>query len=298
MHSSSKPADTGDLLALYLLEIGTIPLLSKRDEQRLGRALEHGREAAAALASRTANREVNQEQLAARVDDARGAAQELVRSNLPLVVFVAKGYQSSGLPLLDLIQEGNIGLIRAAEKFDVRRGVRFSTHATWWIRQAIQVAVTRDSRTIRLPQRLSYQLAKLYGVEGRLQVELGRRPSPEEIGRELELDAADVRRLKSLPGRPRSLSESLDAEGTTQLGDLIADVRPSPDAVAAVAADIAKLLSVLDERDRQILTLRFGLDGHRPRTFTELGRIFGLTPQRVRQIHVRAISKLSEAASA
>ncbi len=298
MASSSTPADAGDLLALYLLEVGTIPLLSKADEQRLGLVIREGHQAAAALQSAAAGGTWGDEQqLRATINEAREAVQEVVRANLPLVVFVAKRYQSSGLPLLDLIQEGNLGLIRAAEKFDVRRGVRFSTYATWWIRQAIQVAVARDSRTIRLPQRLSHQLAQLRATESRLHVELGRNPSPEEIGRELGLGAETVRGLRSLPGRPRSLNTGMVSEGERPLVELIADQSPRPDAVAAVAADVARLLSVLDEQEKRIVALRFGLDNQRPRTFQELGRIFGLTPERVRQIHVRAIGKLARAAA-
>lgn len=297
LEPSSRPADTFDLLAVYLFEVGSIPLLSSEDEQRLGQAIQHGRRAAVALDSPHRVSELDEQQLTATIGRGREAVHELVRANLPLVVFVAKAYQWSGLPLLDLIQEGNIGLIRAAEKFDVDRGVRFSTHATWWIRQSIQVAAARDARTIHLPQRLAHQVRQLYGVESRLHVELGRRPTSDEIGRELGLDVADVRRLRSLPGRPRSLNESVDLQGNTELGHLIADSKPSPEAVAAVAADIAKLLAVLDEREKEILTLRFGLGGQRPRTFKELGKMFGLTPQRVRQIHLKAIAKLSEAAS-
>ena len=296
MEPSSRPAGTYDLLALYLFEIGTIPLLSKGDEQRLGRAIHEGRDAAARLASRIATSDLDSDRLEASVGRARDATRELVRSNLPLVVFVAKAYQSSGMPLLDLIQEGNVGLIRAAEKFDVRKGVRFSTHATWWIRQSIQVAVARDARTIHLPQRVSQQLARLHATESRLQVELGRRPTPEELGREVGLDPAELRRLTTLPGRPRSLSESVEPSGDTQLGDLIADSTPSPEAVAAIAADVARLLSVLDEREKLILTLRFGLGGRRPLTFREVAKVVGLTSQRVRQIHVRALAKLTEAA--
>ena len=296
LEPSSRRADTCDLLALYLLEIGTIPLLSRSDEQRLGQAIQEGRDAAARLASPIGRSEVDDEGLEATVQRARDATRELVCGNLPLVVFVAKAYQRSGMPLLDLIQEGNVGLIRAAEKFDVRRGVRFSTHATWWIRQSIQVAVARDARTIHLPQRLSQDLARLYGTESRLQVELGRRPTPDELGRELGIGAAEVRKLTTLPGRPRSLDESVGPSGDTQLGDLIADSTPSPEALAAVAADVARLLSVLDEREKQVLTLRFGLGGERPLTFREVGRIVGLSAQRVRQIHVRAVAKLTEAA--
>ncbi len=296
MGPSSRPADTYDLLALYLFEIGTIPLLSKGDEQRLGRAIQQGRDAAALLASAIGTGDLDTEHLRAAVARGRDATRELIRSNLPLVVFVAKAYQSSGMPLLDLIQEGNVGLMRAAEKFDVRKGVRFSTHATWWIRQSIQVAVARDARTIHLPQRVSQQLARLYGTESRLQVELGRPPTAEELGRELGLTAAEVRSFRTLPGRPRSLSESVDPSGDIQLGDLIADSAPSPETVAAIAADVARLLSVLDEREKQILTLRLGLGGRRPLTFREVGKIIGLTSQRVRQIHLRAVAKLTEAA--
>ena len=299
MQPSSRPTDPSDLLALYLLEIGTIPLLSKGDERRLGLAIHDGHEAATALARCTGeSKRDDEEQLKATIIEARGAVQEVVRANLPLVVFVAKSYRASGLPLLDLIQEGNMGLIRAAEKFDVRRGVRFSTHATWWIRQAIQAAVARDSRTIRLPQRLSHQLTQMQVAENRLQVELGRRPTQEEIGHDLGLKAEDVRRLQGLPGPPQSLDQGVGPEGSIRLGDLIADETPSPDVIAALAADVAKLLSVLDQQEKEILTLRFGLDSQRPRTFKELGKIFGVTPERVRQIHVRAISKLTRAAGA
>ena len=282
---------------MYLLEIGTIPLLSKAEELRLGRAIQQGREAAAALTVGVQQSKLDEERLRAMIDDGRMAVQRFVSSNLPLVVFVAKRYRSSGVPLLDLIQEGNLGLIRAAQKYDVRRGVRFSTHATWWIRQAIQAAVARDSRTIHLPQRVSHRLAQLYGVESRLQMELGRRPTADEIGQEMGVDADEIRKLRALPGRPRSLNECVGADEEAELGDLIAATTPSPDVVAALAADIAGLLSVLDQREREMLTLRFGLNGHRPCTFKELGKLFDVTPERARQIHVAAMAKLAEAAS-
>ena len=225
---------------------------------------------------------------------------ELVRANLALVVYVAKRYRASGVPLLDLIQEGNIGLLRAAERFDPTRGVRFSTHAVWWIRQAIQTGITRNAGTIHLPEHVRQRMSALQHTIGDLALRLARQPSNGEVGRELGLDARQVAEVLSLPWQLGSLEKQVGADTGMRLGDLIEDRLASSPIDAAVVAmlpgEIARLLSVLDDRERQILGLRFGLGGEEPCTLKAIAERLALTPERVRQIEARALGKLRLAA--
>ncbi len=293
------PQDPADLLARYLLEIRATPLLSKADEHELGRRIEEGREAERWLASQPETGDaLSAPELQARVAQGRAAAEELFRANLPLVVYVAKRYKRSGVPLLDVIQEGNLGLLRAVERFDHRRGVRFATYAIWWIRQAIRSGVARNSGPIQLPLRVRDRLALVQRVETRLTVELGRTPAPEELAQELGLSGREVEAAKAVPARVGSLAECVgDANLGSELSERIADERPGPEALAGAANELARLLGTLDERERQIVAMRYGLHGDHPRTLKQVGAVLGLTAERVRQLETRAISKLRQAAS-
>ncbi len=294
--SQQGPQD--DLLARYLFEIRAFPLLSKADEQALGETIEDGRQAEQRLAERVENGDaLAQPELETRVLQGRLAAEQLFRANLPLVVYVAKRYRRPGVALLDVIQDGNIGLLRAVEGFDHRRGVRFSTYATWWIRQSIRKGLTRNGAAIQLPLRLRDRLALVQSTESRLMLELGRVPTQEELGTELGLSRREIAMALTASVRPRSLAEySFEGEADAELSEWIAEKGPGPEALAATAGDLARLLRELDERERQIVAMRYGLHGQHPLTLKEVGEALGLTGERVRQLEARAISKLREVA--
>jgi RNA polymerase sigma factor (sigma-70 family) len=292
----SRLADTEDLVHLYLHEAGQFELLSKDDEAGLAQRIEDGSRAREQLECTAPLTPTERRSLRRAVRDGREAHRAFVQANLRLVVSIAKRYQRSGLPLLDLIQEGNLGLIHAVDKFDWRKGFKFSTYATWWIRQSISRGIANTSRTVRLPIHAGDNLARLHQVRIELEARLGRRATIAELADELGITAAKVSETLQIAAEPLSLSAPMSEDGDTEFGDLIADrsVAPPFEAVAAamLPAETAKLLGKLDERERLIITLRFGLDRGEPRTLEEVGEHFELTRERIRQIEAKAMAKL------
>ncbi|HUR17537.1 MAG TPA: sigma-70 family RNA polymerase sigma factor [Acidimicrobiales bacterium] len=294
--------DEEDLVRIYLSEIGQYALLTKDDEVRLAQAIEVGIAAREELEKQpkglTAARRRDLKRKLSVGDDAQRA---FVQSNLRLVVSIAKKYQASGLPLLDLIQEGNLGLMHAVEKFDWRKGFKFSTYATWWIRQAITRGIANTGRTIRLPVHAGDTLARLQKARSRLELKYGRPATLSELSAEVEMPEDKVSEALRFAAEPLSLSEPLREDGDAELGDVVEDrSAESPFEVAATALlpeEISRLLGPLDEREREILRLRFGLDRGEPRTLEEVGEHFNLTRERIRQIEARAMSKLRHPSS-
>jgi RNA polymerase sigma factor (sigma-70 family) len=287
-----------DLVRLYLDEIGKYPLLTKEDEGRLARAIEAGREAEAELAAPGAAvlPSARRRELRQLVKRGQEATQAFISCNLRLVVSIAKKYQSSDMPLLDLVQEGNLGLIHAVEKFDWRKGFKFSTYATWWIRQSIGRGIDNSARTIRLPVHAGDQVRRLLRVRANLEGEWGHVPTPAELADAMQLSEEQVSELLRHATDPVSLDTPIGTEGDTDLGDIVADVSASSPfdlvAEAMLGAEIEKLFQPLDEREREILRLRYGLDRGDPRTLEEVGDVLHLTRERIRQIERQALSKL------
>src|SRR5256885_8356356 len=293
--------DEEDLVRLYLTDIGQYPLLTKDDEVRLAQAIEGGNAARSELDKGTSISASKKRELRRAVTDGEQAQRTFVQSNLRLVVSIAKKYQASGLPLLDLIQEGNLGLMHAVEKFDWRKGFKFSTYATWWIRQAITRGIANTGRTIRLPVHAGDQLSRLKKARVNLELQLGRRPTVAELAIELDMPERQVAEILRYASEPVSLSDPLREDGDTELGDIIADrgaVSPFEAAAESLLPEeMVRLLAPLAEREREILRLRFGLDRGEPRTLEEVGESFNLTRERIRQIEARAMSKLRHPAS-
>jgi RNA polymerase sigma factor (sigma-70 family) len=289
-----------DLVRLYLTDIGKHTLLTKQDEADLAQRIEKGNEARSVLAAADAAGErltpSRRRELKMAIRDGDDATTTFIQANLRLVVSIAKKYQASDLPLLDLVQEGNLGLIHAVEKFDWRKGFKFSTYATWWIRQAITRGIANTGRTIRLPVHAGDQLARLRKAKAVLEVRLGRAPTMAELGEELDLPVEKVSEIFRFASDPLSLSDPLREDGDAELGDVVADpTAASPFESAAEALlpeEVERLLAPLDERERTILKLRYGLDRGEPRTLEEVGVSFNLTRERIRQIEARAMSKL------
>jgi len=294
--------DEEDLVRLYLTDIGQYALLTKDDEVRLAKAIEAGKEAVAELAKIKAPTATKRRELRKAIREGEVAERAFVQSNLRLVVSIAKKYQASGLPLLDLIQEGNLGLMHAVEKFDWRKGFKFSTYATWWIRQAITRGIANTGRTIRLPVHAGDTLARLQKARSRLELKFGRTATLAELAKEVEMPEDKVTEALRFAAEPLSLSEPLREDGDAELGDVVEDrSAESPFETAATALlpeEIQRLLAPLDEREREILRLRFGLGGSgEGRTLEEVGEHFNLTRERIRQIEARAMSKLRHPSS-
>ena len=294
--------DDEDLVRLYLTDIGHYPLLTKDDEVRLAQMIERGVLAQADMeAAGRGLSSARRRELRRLTREGEAAQQAFVKSNLRLVVSIAKKYQASGLPLLDLVQEGNLGLMHAVEKFDWRKGFKFSTYATWWIRQAITRGIANTGRTIRLPVHAGDTLTRLQKARSRLELTLGRPPTQAELSIDLEIPEDKVMEALRFALEPLSLSEPLRDDGDAELGDIVEDrSTDSPFDLAATSLlpeEIVRLLLPLDDRERQILRLRFGLDRGEPRTLEEVGEFFNLTRERIRQIEARAMSKLRHPSS-
>jgi RNA polymerase primary sigma factor len=260
-----------DSLRLYLRSIGRVELLTAAQEIELAKLIEKGD---------------------------MSAKRHMVEANLRLVVSIAKGYLGRGLSFLDLIQEGSLGLIRAVEKFDYRRGYKFSTYATWWIRQAVTRAIADKARTIRIPVHMVEKLNRVGHVERQLVQKLGREPEPHEIADELEITVREVRDILRVAQMPVSLEKPVGDEDESQLGDFVADDQVEEPFEAATEnlqrEDVQRALNALPERERQVIELRYGLRGHEPLTLEEVGRAFGVTRERIRQIENNTLKKLKQ----
>jgi RNA polymerase sigma factor (sigma-70 family) len=293
---SQNVSHTPDLLGLYLDEAGSFPLLTKADEMRLGQIIQDGQAAQAALDSGEKLIPARRKELRKQVDDAAVATTEFINANLRLVVSVARRYQWSGLPLGDLIQEGNLGLIHAVEKFDWRKGFKFSTYATWWIRQAIGRAVENTARTVRVPAHVGDEIRRARRLQGEMEVRLGRPPTLAELADSLGTTESIVAELFRYDADPMSLDVAVGEDGDTSLGDLVVN-RNAESPFEAVAdsmlpEDVARFLGRLSDEERQVLSLRYGLDRGEPRTQGEVGQALQLTAERVRRIERDAIGKL------
>ena len=293
--------DEEDLVRLYLTDIGQYPLLTKDDEVRLAQAIEGGRDAELELFAKSKQvTPSKRRELKRKLQTGEQAQQTFVQSNLRLVVSIAKKYQASGLPLLDLIQEGNLGLMHAVEKFDWRKGFKFSTYATWWIRQAITRGIANTGRTIRLPVHAGDTLARVQKAQARLELKLGRPATLAELGTEVEMPEDKLIEALRFRAEPLSLSEPLREDGDAELGDVVEDrSAESPFEMAATAllpVEINRLLAPLDEREREILRLRFGLDRGEPRTLEEVGQLLGYGRQGIHRLQSVALAKLRQRA--
>jgi RNA polymerase primary sigma factor len=260
---------SSDAVRMYFVEMGKVPLLTAVEEVSLAKRIE-------------------------RHDHA--AKRKLIESNLRLVVSIAKKHVGRGMPLLDLIQEGNLGLIRAVEKFDYRRGFKFSTYATWWIRQAITRAIADQARTIRIPVHMVENINRFIRVQRQLLQDIGRDPTPDEIATEMGVSLGRVHEIQRISREPASLHQAVGDEGDALLGDFIEDKdsKPPPEEVDGIVQreEIVLVLSLLTHRERSVLELRFGLEDGRPRTLEEVGQTFGVTRERIRQIECKTLAKL------
>ena len=263
--SASEP----DGLQVFLRDIGKVPLLTAAQEVNLAKRIERGDPA---------------------------AKEHMIEANLRLVVSIAKRYRNQGLPFLDLIQEGTIGLVRAVEKFDHRKGFKFSTYATWWIRQAIARGLADKARTIRIPVHVVEKLHRIGHSERKLFAELGRDPLPSEIAGDLDMPLHEVQQILRRAQTPMSLQSPIGDEGDGELGDLLSDTSPTPEDMAednSRAGALATSLAGLSFRERRVLELRYGLDGQTPTTLDDIGKVFSVTRERVRQIESSSLRKLS-----
>ena len=290
---------TGDPVRMYLKEIGKVPLLTAAEEIDLAMKIEAGVAAGEQLEKADAGEiELERRDLRrlTRIEEVGfDAKQQLIEANLRLVVSIAKRYVGRGMLFLDLIQEGNLGLIRAVEKFDYRKGFKFSTYATWWIRQAITRAIADQARTIRIPVHMVETINKLVRIQRQLLQELGREPTPKEIGDVMGLPEERVREIQKISQEPVSLETPIGEEEDSQLGDFIEDdaavVPPDAASFSMLQEQLGKVLDGLAERERKVISLRFGLEDGHPRTLEEVGREFGVTRERIRQIESKTLAK-------
>jgi RNA polymerase primary sigma factor len=286
-----------DTVGLYLKEMARVPLLNIEQEVDLAKRIERGKQAEERLIKRNGNMSAKKRsELQSYIQDARGARDHLIKANTRLVVSIAKRYMGRGVPFLDLIQEGNLGLMKAVEKFDYHRGYRFSTYATWWIRQTITRAIADQGRTIRVPVHMSDRIRRLYKIARQLEQDLGRKPTPDEIGHAMEVDSRKVQWMMRVSWRPLSLESPVGEEEDTELGAFVEDdSTPTPTQSAyqnLLHEKIEEVLSTLSPREARILRLRFGLHNGRPYTLEEVGQKFGLTRERIRQIEGKALRRL------
>ena len=286
----------GEALPLYLHEIGRVPLLTAASEVELAKAIEAGAVASRELDAAREHSPAELRALEAAVFEGQVARGRLVEANLRLVVSVARRYMNRGIPLGDLIQEGNMGLMRAVEKFDYRRGFKFSTYATWWIRQAVSRALADHARTIRIPVHMVETINKYVRVSTSLQQELGREPTTQEIGAAMEVPVDRVREIVRILPQPISLETPVGEEQDGLLSDFIED-EDAPDMDAAASLVMLRLqvegvLNSLTPRERRVVELRFGLEGDRLYTLSEIGEELGVTRERIRQIEAKALRKL------
>jgi len=303
--TASPPASgggTSDPVRMYLREIGQVPLLVAQEEVDLAKRIEAGVKAEEQLANLNASGEIDsldpaeKARLRRTVRDGERAKQELTQANLRLVVSIAKRYLGRGMQILDLIQEGNLGLMRAVEKFDYTKGFKFSTYATWWIRQAITRAIADQARTIRIPVHMVESINKVHRHQRLLIQELEREPTVEELAQKTELTEQRVRDILRISQDPLSLDSPVGDEEDSHLADFIEDqhaIMPADVATAnSLSEQIMSALDELSEREKEVVRLRFGLDGDRPQTLEEVGRQFGVTRERIRQIESKTLAKL------
>jgi RNA polymerase primary sigma factor len=285
-----------DHVRAYLKQIGSHPLLSAEEEVELAKKIEEGRKAESILKTRTDLSADEIRELKFKIKEGERARKKLITSNLRLVVSIAKAYKGHGLSFVDLIQEGNLGLMKAVEKFDYKKGYKFSTYATWWIRQAITRAIADQARLIRIPVHMVESINKMNKIQKQLAQQLKRDPSPEEIAEAMGVDVEKIEEMLKISSEPVSLEQPIGEEEDSTVGDFVPDEKaPDPVEFAArkmLREDIRRLLNDLNERERRVIELRYGLlDGH-PRTLEEVGQEFGVTRERIRQIESKAIRKL------
>ena len=291
---------TGDPVRMYLKEIGKVDLLTASEEVNLAMKIEAGTEAAGKLEAEEAGEleltRAEKRRLMRIEQVGLDAKQQLISANLRLVVSIAKRYVGRGMLFLDLIQEGNLGLIRAVEKFDYTKGFKFSTYATWWIRQAITRAIADQARTIRIPVHMVETINKLIRVQRQLLQDLGRDPTPEEIGAEMGMSPDRVREIQKISQEPVSLETPIGEEEDSQLGDFIEDssavAPPEAASDSMLREQLDQVLDGLADRERKVIKFRFGLEDGHPRTLEEVGREFGVTRERIRQIESKTLAKL------
>jgi len=290
---SGIPID--DSISLYFSEMSHVPLLTHEEEVEFAKRMEQGQEAQRKL-DRDGHDPEERARLKRMIERGQQARRHLIEANTRLVVSIAKKYRGQGLPFMDLIQAGNIGLIRAADKFDYRRGTRFSTHATWWIRQSVTRTLNQQGRTIRIPVHMNDRIRKLHRTAQKLEQDVGRRPTPEEIAEELGLEPDEVRWMLRVSWQPLSLEKPVGDEEDSELGTFIEDKKsPSPSKRAErhlLREQLERMLTALTPREARILRLRFGLQGERTHTLREVGEKLGVTRERVRQIERKAFRKL------